>query len=88
MKIATYNVEWFDRLFNNDGDLINDGSWSSRWQVTRADQTAALGHVFQAMDLDVCIIIEAPNSSRRRDSTLALENFAAHFNLRARKAVV
>ncbi|MEN8896389.1 MAG: endonuclease/exonuclease/phosphatase family protein [Yoonia sp.] len=88
MKIATYNVEWFDRLFNNDGDLINDGSWSSRWQVTRADQTAALGHVFQAMDLDVCMIIEAPDSSRRGDSTLALENFAAHFNLRARKAVV
>ncbi len=88
MRIATYNVEWFDRLFDDDGLLINDGSWSSRWNVTRADQTAALGKVFQAMDLDVCMIIEAPDSSRKRDSALALENFAANFDLRARKAVV
>ena len=30
MRIGTYNVEWFDRLFDNNGDLIDDGSWSAR----------------------------------------------------------
>ena len=64
MRIGTYNVEWFDRLFDNDGVLIDDDSWSSRWDVTKADQTAALGHVFAAMDLDVVIVVEAPDSSR------------------------
>lgn len=88
MKIGTYNVEWFDRLFDNAGALIDDKSWSARWNVTKADQTAALGHVFKAMDLDVIMVIEAPDSSRKRDGALALENFAAKFGLRARKAVV
>ncbi len=88
MRIGTYNVEWFDRLFDNDGHLIDDGSWSGRWDVTKADQTAALGHVFTMMDLDVVMVIEAPDSSRRRDGAGALENFAKRFGLRARKAVV
>ena len=24
MRIATYNIEWMDRLFDNDGALLND----------------------------------------------------------------
>ena len=47
-----------------------------------------MGHVFAAMDLDVVILVEAPDSSRRRDATVALEHFAQRLNLRARKAVV
>lgn len=39
MRIGTYNVEWFNRLFDNYGVLIDDDSWSSRWDVTKADQT-------------------------------------------------
>ena len=88
MRIGTYNVEWFDRLFDNYSDLIDDGSWSARRDVTKAEQTAALGHVFNAMDLDAVVVIEAPDSSRKRDGAVALENFAARFNLRTRKAVV
>ena len=42
MKLATYNVEWFNTLFDDAGRLINDGTWSSRWSVTKAQQTAAL----------------------------------------------
>ena len=64
MRIGTYNVEWFDRLFDNFSDLIDDGSWSARRDVTKAEQTAALGHVFNAMDLDAVVVIEAPDSSR------------------------
>lgn len=88
MRIATYNVEWFNTLFDDAGHLINDESWSSRWNVTKAQQTAALGSVFQAMDLDAAMIIEAPDTSRHRDGAVALETFAKTFDLRARKAII
>ncbi|WP_373635637.1 endonuclease/exonuclease/phosphatase family protein [Yoonia sp. SS1-5] len=87
MKIATYNVEWFNALFDDDGQLIDDDGWSSRWNVTRAQQTAALGHVFQALDADAVMVIEAPDSSRKRDGAMALANFAARFGLRANTAL-
>ena len=88
MKIATYNVEWFSNLFDDDGQLIDDGSWSGRWDVTKAQQTAALGAVFAAMDADGIMVIEGPDSHARRDGTTALENFAAKFGIRARKAII
>lgn len=88
MRIATYNVEWFNRLFDDEGQLINDRSWSSRWNVTKADQTQALGTVFRALDVDAIMVIEAPDSSRHRDGVIALENFAATFGLRTNKAIV
>lgn len=87
MRIATYNVEWFNSLFDDDGTLINDDSWSGRWDVTKAQQTAGLGVVFAAMDVDAVMIIEAPDTSPRRDTCKALEHFAARFGLRARSAV-
>jgi len=46
MRIATYNVEWFASLFDDNDQLYDDGGWSSRRDVTRAQQTAALGRVF------------------------------------------
>lgn len=88
MRIGTYNVEWFNTLFDDAGHLINDESWSSRWGVTKAQQTAALGSVFQAMDLDAAMIIEAPDTGRLRDGAEALETFAKNYDLRARKAII
>ncbi len=88
MRIATYNVEWFNSLFDDDGQLIDDGSWSSRWDVTKAEQIAGLGFVFGAMDADAVMIIEAPDTSPSRNTKIALENFAAHFGLRARTALI
>ena len=88
MRIATYNVEWFNALFDDDGQMINDDSWSKRYNVTKAQQTAALGAVFQAMDADAIMVIEAPDSHRGRDGVYALEGFAAHFGLRARSGVI
>lgn len=87
MRIATYNVEWFNSLFDNDGALIDDGTWSSRWDVTKAEQTAGLGVVFGAMDADAVMIIEAPDTSPHRDTRKALEHFATRFGLRAREVV-
>ncbi|MEJ6394016.1 endonuclease/exonuclease/phosphatase family protein [Gymnodinialimonas sp. 2305UL16-5] len=84
MRIATYNVEWFHALFDDNGALLHDGEWSARRDVTRAMQIDALVHVFQALDADAVLVVEAPDVSRGRDGTVALRNFAAHAGLRAR----
>ena len=88
MRIATYNVEWFNSLFDDDGNLLDDDGWSSRWDVTRAAQIAGLGAVFQSLNADAVIVIEAPDTSRKRDTVRALTGFAARFDLRARSALV
>lgn len=68
--------------------MYDDGGWSGRRDVTRAQQTVALGVVFQAMDADGIMVIEGPDSHARRDGVAALEGFAARFGLRARTAVI
>ncbi len=88
MRIATYNTEWFNRLFDNDGNLIDDDSWSSRWDITKKRQTSALGTVFSALDADAIMVIEAPDTSANRDAARALETFATRFGLRANKALI
>ncbi len=88
MRIATYNVEWFSSLFDSNSELYNNDGWSARYNVTRTDQTAALGIVFQALDADAVMIIEAPDQGKKQSTVKALENFAAHFGLRARVAVM
>lgn len=88
MRIATYNVEWFNALFDDEGNLLDDGEWSSRYDVTRSDQLAALGIVFTAIDADAVMIIEAPDQNSRRATVPALENFAREMGLRTRKAVI
>ncbi|MEO0485794.1 MAG: endonuclease/exonuclease/phosphatase family protein [Pseudomonadota bacterium] len=88
MKLATYNVEWFDALFADDGSLCEDDGWSARWNVTRRAQIAALGRVFQALDADAIMVIEAPDTSRGRDTVRALEQFTARFGLRQRAVLV
>ena len=88
MRLATYNVEWFNSLFNDKGELLDDGAWSGRYDITRSDQIAALGHVFRSLDADAVMVIEAPDFSRHRNGVEALERFAAHFDLRAREALM
>lgn len=88
MRIATYNVEWFNSLFDDAGTPLEDGGWSSRRDVTRVQQLTALGIVFTAIDADAVMVIEAPDENSRRQTVPALEAFAAKFDLRARKAVI
>lgn len=88
MRIATYNVEWFTNLFDKHGALLADGEWSSRYNVTRADQLDSLGIVFTAMDADAVMIIEAPDNNRHRKTVQMLEAFAARYELRTRKALL
>ena len=87
MRLVTYNVEWFTHLFDDAGNLLDDDEWSGRHDVRRNDQIAALGIVFTALDADGVMVIEAPDSHRRRDGVRALETFAEVMGLRARKVV-
>ncbi len=88
MKLATYNVEWFANLFDNQDRLMVDDAPSGRQGVTRAQQIEALGIVFTALDADAIMIIEAPNTGRKQDCVRALEGFAKAFDLRTRNAVI
>ena len=88
MRIACYNVEWFDRLFDDDGTLLTDDGWSGRRDVTRAQQAEALGIVFKKINADAIMVVEAPDDQGRRSGKRALENFAARFNLRAKSALL
>ncbi|MEP2641915.1 endonuclease/exonuclease/phosphatase family protein [Roseobacter sp.] len=88
MRLATYNVEWFTTLFDDQNRLQMDDAWSQRYNVTRAQQGAALGCVFQRLDADAVLVVEAPDTNKKRDTVAALEGFAAHFGLRARAAVM
>lgn len=88
MRLATYNIEWFSNLFDRNGRLLEDGQWSARYNVTRADQLASLGIVFTAVDADAVMIIEAPDNSARHPTAVQLERFAERFDLRTRKALI
>lgn len=88
MRLATYNVEWFANLFDDNDRLIVDDGWSGRQDVTRAQQIEALGIVFTALNADAIMVIEAPNTGRKQRTEPALEGFAAAFDLRARRAVM
>lgn len=88
MRIATYNVEWFNELFDRRGRILDDGEWSSRYQVTRAQQLGALGIVFTAVDPDVILVVEAPDENSRRKTAAMLESFAEYFGLRQRRALI
>ncbi|KIN61693.1 putative Endonuclease/Exonuclease/phosphatase fa [Sulfitobacter noctilucae] len=88
MRIATYNVEWFSSLFDDADQLFNDSGWSARYDVTRAQQTAALGVVFQALNADAVMVIEAPDQSRGRSTVAALTGFAVAFGLRTTDALI
>jgi predicted extracellular nuclease len=88
MRIATYNVEWFNALFDDDAMLLVDQRWSGRYNVTRQDQIAALGVVFAALDADVILLVEAPDHSTDRSTISALQQFCAHFGLRTNAGVM
>ncbi|MFN0114120.1 MAG: endonuclease/exonuclease/phosphatase family protein [Paracoccaceae bacterium] len=88
MRLATWNVEWFTNLFDARGRLLEDGGWSARHDVSRRDQLAAIGIVLTAIDADAVMIVEAPDTDRRRSTVRMLEAFAQRAGLRTRKALM
>ena len=87
LRLASYNVEWFNALFDDRGRLLETLDASSRYQVTKADQLTALGIVFNALDADGIMIIEGPDQGSKRSTVRALETFARAYGLRACRAV-
>ena len=88
LRLATYNVEWFNNLFDDQGRMLADGEPSARYRISRADQLGALGIVFTALDADGIMVIEAPDTNGRRSTVTALEGFARQIGLRARRALI
>jgi hypothetical protein len=88
LRLATYNVEWFNALFDDHGRMLTDREPSTRYKTTRGEQLAALAIVFTALDADGITIIEAPDTNGKRSTTRALETYARATGLRARKAII
>lgn len=88
LRLATYNVEWFNALFDDTGRMLEDREPSTRYKITRGEQLSALAVVFTALDADGITIIEAPDTNGRRSTVKALETFARAAGLRARKAII
>lgn len=88
LRLATYNVEWFNALFDDAGRMLDDREPSTRYKISRGEQLAALAIVFTALDADGITIIEAPDTNGRRSTVKALETFARATGLRARKAII
>lgn len=88
MRIATYNVEWFDALFDRNANPLIDQKWSSRYNVTRADQWHAVEQVMHALDADCIFVVEAPNHKTGRSTVDMLERFVSEFGLRATQAAL
>ncbi|BBU55573.1 endonuclease [Mameliella alba] len=85
MRLASYNVEWFDSLFDDKGRPLIDNELGGRHRIARGDQLEALGYVFRRMEADAIMVIEAPDTNRRRSTTRALANFAEAAGLRTRE---
>ncbi|KAA9009913.1 endonuclease/exonuclease/phosphatase family protein [Histidinibacterium aquaticum] len=88
MRIATWNVEWFTHLFDDEGEFLPGGGWSGRRDVRRYEQAEAIAHVLTRIDADAVMVIEAPDSHSKRDGIAALRTFARHFGLRTRSALM
>jgi endonuclease/exonuclease/phosphatase family metal-dependent hydrolase len=82
LRIATYNIEWFEDLFDKDNNLLLDQDWSRRYDVKRIDQATAIADVIRHVDPDIMLIVEAPNTGNTQSTVRALENFSKHFGLR------
>ncbi len=87
MRIATYNVEWFNNLFDNDDRLIEDDRPSGRREITCREQALAVAEVLTALNADAVMLQEGPDTTRTRSTARALEGFAARFDLRTNRAV-
>lgn len=88
MRLATWNIEWMNALFDDDGEPLDDDGPSARYRVTRREQLVGIGIVLAAIDADAVFIVEAPDDNRRRSTVRALETLAEVCGLRTRRAIM
>lgn len=81
IRICSYNVEWFNRLFNKNNTLKTGAKEQKR--------LGAIRDVLQTVRADLIGVVEAPNTSRdgTESTVLRLETFAAWAGLPAGKAL-
>ena len=87
LRLASWNVCWFANLFDDDDRLVDDHDRSAMHNVTRQRQGEAIAAVLRAVDADIILIVEAPDTGKTQSSTRALEGFAASAGLRQRRAL-
>jgi hypothetical protein len=88
LRLATWNVEWMNALFDEAGRLLADEAPSARHGVSRGEQLAGIGIVLTALDADGVMIVEAPDTSGERSTVRALERLAREIGLRTSRAVI
>jgi hypothetical protein len=88
LRIATWNIEWANALFDDAGRPLMDGQPSARYRTTRGQQLAGITQVLTALDADAILVVEAPDTNGKRSTIRALETLAAHAGLRARRALI
>ncbi|MEM8787988.1 MAG: endonuclease/exonuclease/phosphatase family protein [Pseudomonadota bacterium] len=87
-RLATWNIEWFGALFDDRDRLLADAQPSRRYKISRADQAAGIAAGLRAVDADLFVLIEAPNTGHTQRTERALEGFAAAHGLRQSKALI
>ncbi|PQJ36803.1 hypothetical protein BSZ35_00165 [Salinibacter sp. 10B] len=86
-RLATYNIEWFNRLFDEENELDLSESDSNGHGPTKAERAEAIATVLETIDPDLLTVIEGPDKTKTGRSTVeALENFASYFDLRISEA--
>ena len=78
MRVCSYNVEWFDDLFEG-----NDLSFSGEKKENRL-RIEAIGQVLREIDADIYGIVEAPNTiieDEKESTIIKLEKFLEFVNL-------
>ena len=89
LRLATWNVQWFDHLFDDRSEVRADDGPAGRHGVPAREQAEAVAQVLRALDADAVMVIEAPDSRRRtRKGLPALAAFARRFDLRTSWAVL
>lgn len=78
IRLCTYNIEWFDRLFSSSN--------SPKTSQGAVDRFNAITQVLTRIDPDLIGIVEAPNSTGSQSTVAKLENFAHQYGLRTTKA--
>ncbi len=81
LRLCSYNIEWFNHLFNKDNTM--------KESEDEQDRLKALGRVLRHIDADIIGITEAPNTTvdRTQSTITKLETFAAFAELETSKAL-
>lgn len=83
IRIATYNVEWFDNHFNDDNTMKSSNQDMKKFNAVKT--------VLGLLNADLITLIEAPNTTTTtgiQSTVVKLENFAQWAGLPTRKAMI